>query len=84
MNAEPTVAEAVNGLVMEGATAAGLMVVVSVADPVPIELVALIVTVLFPAAVGVPLITPVVVFTVKPAGSPVALKLVGFWVAEIW
>ena len=52
----------------------GLLIVrVSVALPVPPELVALIVTLLIPAVVGVPEITPVVVFTVKPAGSPVAL-----------
>ena len=55
----------------------GLIVKVNVALPVPPELVALIVTVYgLPAsvpAVGVPEITPVVVFTLRPAGSPVAL-----------
>ena len=56
---------------------AGLMVKVSVALPVPPELVALMVTLYgLPASVpaaGVPEINPVVVFTVKPAGKPVAL-----------
>ena len=57
--------------------AAGLIVKVSVAFPVPPALVALMVTlyglpVSVPAA-GVPEINPVLVFTVKPEGSPVAL-----------
>jgi len=47
-------------------------------------LVALIVTVVTPAVVGVPEINPVVVFTPKPAGNGVALKLVGLLVAVIW
>ena len=55
----------------------GLIVKVKVALPVPLLLVALSVTlyglpVLVPAA-GVPEIKPVVVLTVRPAGSPVAL-----------
>ena len=64
--------------------AGGLIVKVNVALPVPPELVALIVTVYVPAVVGVPEINPVLVSTVKPAGSPVALKLVGLLVAVIW
>ena len=64
--------------------AGGLMVKVRVALPVPPALVALIVTVYVPAVVGVPEINPVLVSTVKPAGSPVALKLVGLLVAVIW
>ena len=56
---------------------------VSVALPVPLALVALMVTVYVPAVVGVPEINPVLVFTSKPAGSPVALKLVGLLVAVI-
>ena len=44
-----------------------------VAFPVPPEFDALIVTLVVPALVGVPLITPVLVFTDKPAGSDVAL-----------
>jgi hypothetical protein len=47
-------------------------------------LVALIVTVVTAAVVGVPEITPVVVSTLKPAGNGVALKLVGLLVAVIW
>ena len=81
-NATPTWPVAVRGLVMTGA--GGLMVKVNVALPVPPELVALIVTVYVPAVVGVPEIMPVLVSTVKPAGSPVALKLVGLLVAVIW
>jgi hypothetical protein len=53
--------------------AGGLIVKVNVALPVPPALVALIVTVYVPAVVGVPEIKPVLVSTVKPAGSPVAL-----------
>src|SRR5215469_14434129 len=56
----------------------------SVAEPVPAELVALGVTLKLPAAVGVPEIRPVAVFTESPAGRPVALKLVGLLVAVIW
>jgi hypothetical protein len=51
----------------------GLIVITNVALPVPPALVALIVTVYVPTVVGVPEINPVLVFTVKPAGSPVAL-----------
>ena len=51
---------------------AGLMVRVKVAVPVPPLLVAVRVTVAVPVAVGVPEINPVLVFTVNPAGSPVA------------
>ena len=46
---------------------------VRVALPVPPALVALMVMVYVPAVVGVPEINPVLVFTVKPAGRPVAL-----------
>jgi len=56
----------------------------SVALPVPPALVALMETQYVPAVVGVPEINPVLVFTVSPAGSPVALKLVGLLVAVIW
>ena len=51
---------------------AGLIVKVNVALPVPPELVALIVLVYVPAVVGVPEITPEIVFTLKPGGSPLA------------
>jgi hypothetical protein len=53
-----------------------LMVITSVALPVlqgPAPLVALMVTLDVPAVVGVPEISPVLVFTLRPAGSPVAL-----------
>jgi hypothetical protein len=61
---------AVVALVIAGGATA--MVTVSVALPVPPAFVALSVTVEVPAAVGVPEITPVAVFTVRPAGKPVA------------
>ena len=44
-----------------------------VAVPVPLTLVALIVTPYMPAVVGLPEIKPVEVLTVRPAGRPVAL-----------
>jgi len=73
---------AVVALVMTGG--GGLTTVkVSVALPVPPALVALIVTVYVPAVVGMPEINPVLVLILKPAGSPVALKLVGLFVAVI-
>jgi hypothetical protein len=46
-------------------------------------LLAVIVTLVVPAVVGVPEITPVLVLTLRPGGSGVALKLVGLLVAEI-
>ena len=61
----------------------GLIVKVNVWLPVPPALVALMVTAYVPAVVGVPEINPVLVLTLKPAGSPVALKLVGLFVAVI-
>jgi hypothetical protein len=77
----PTVPVALSALVMTGL--AGLTVRLSVADPVPPALVALIVTLEVPAAVGVPEINPLDVFTDSPAGSPLALKLVGVLLAVI-
>ena len=57
--------------------ARGLIVKVNVALPVPPALVALMVTLYgLPASVpiaGVPEITPVLVFTLKPIGRPAAL-----------
>ncbi len=53
-----------------------MIVKVKVAFPVPLPLVALMVTLYVPAVVGVPEIKPVEVFTVKPAGRPVALQVV--------
>jgi len=78
----PCVAPAEEALVITGAGAA--TVSVRVAVPVPVPFVADKVTVEVPDAAGVPEITPVEVFTVKPDGSPVAPKLVGEFDAVIW
>jgi hypothetical protein len=61
-----------------------LTVIFNVTEPVPPAFVALIVTLDVPAAVGVPVIAPVEVLTLKPAGRLVALKLVGLLLALIW
>jgi hypothetical protein len=50
----------------------GLIVKVRVAVPVPLEFVVLMVTLYVPAVVGVPEIKPVLVLTLRPAGSVVA------------
>ena len=63
---------AVVPLVIAGAAAAA-MLTTNGDEPVPLELIALIVAVLVPVAVGVPLIAPVLVFTLRPPGSPLAL-----------
>jgi hypothetical protein len=68
VNAVPTVPLAVLALVITGGD--GAMVRVSEALPEPALFVALSATVDVPAAVGVPDIRPVPVFTDKPAGSP--------------
>jgi hypothetical protein len=65
--------EAVSELVIAGATPAAAIVIVRVAVPVPWLLVALIVTLVDPAAVGVPVIAPVLVFTERPLGKEDAL-----------
>jgi hypothetical protein len=54
-------------------TGSALIVKVSVALPVPVTLVALMVTLYVPVVVGVPEINPVVVSTDKPAGNGLAL-----------
>lgn len=51
--------------------------------PVPPELVALMVTLLATAEVGVPAMRPLLVLTTKPEGRLVALKLAGEFVAVI-
>jgi hypothetical protein len=66
----PTVPLALVVLVIAGGATA--IVTVRVALPVPPAFVALSVTVEVPAAVGVPEITPVAVFTIRPVGNPVA------------
>jgi hypothetical protein len=71
VKAVPTVPLAVVALVMAGF--AGLMVKVNVAFVVPPAFVAPKVTVEVAAAVGVPVITPLVTFTLRLAGRPVAL-----------
>jgi hypothetical protein len=63
-----------------------LMVITSVAVAVLqglAPLLAVMVTLVVPAPVGVPEITPVLVLTVRPAGSGLAVKLVGLLVAVI-
>ena len=59
------------------------MLKANVAEPVPAEFVALIVTLKLAAVVGVPEMRPVVVLTESPEGKPVALKLVGLLLAVI-
>ena len=46
-------------------------------------LLAVMVTLVVPAVVGVPDMSPVLVLTLKPAGSGLAVKLVGLLVAVI-
>ena len=70
-------------LLLDPPPPAAATVMDSVALPVPVILVAMMVTLVIPAAVGVPEITPVAVFTVRPVGRPVALKLVGVLLAVI-
>ena len=55
-----------------------------VAEPVPPLFVALIVTFVVAATVGVPEMRPDEVLTESPAGRPVALKLVGLFEPAIW
>lgn len=57
--------------------AAAEIVMLKACEPVPPALVAAMVALKVPAAVGVPLITPVVAFTASPAGSPFAEKVTG-------
>ena len=70
MKAVPIVPVAVVALVMMGG--GGLTVSASVALPVPPLPVALRVTAKVPTEEGVPEINPVVAFTDKPVGNPVA------------
>jgi hypothetical protein len=64
-----------------------LIVITSVCWPLVLQgvapLLAVIVTLVVPVFVGVPEITPVLVLTVRPAGSGLAVKLVGLLVAVI-
>jgi hypothetical protein len=67
----PTVAEV--GLIDVMVGTRLFMVMTSVAVPVPPALVALIVTLYTPPTVGVPEMRPVLVFTLRPGGSGLAL-----------
>ncbi len=71
----PTLPLAVATLEMTGAvtTGAAATVIVRALVAEPVALVALRVTADVATAVGVPEITPLVAFTIRPAGSPVAL-----------
>jgi hypothetical protein len=76
VNVNPGPPAATQAGLMEPIVGLGLMVITSVALPVLqglAPLLALMVTLVVPAVVGVPEITPVLVFTLRPAGSPVAL-----------
>src|SRR2546427_10925237 len=81
MNGAPPWHVAVAAMVMTGV--AGLIVTASVWVPVPPALVALRVTVEAPALVGVPAMSPLVASSARPAGNPVAPKLVGLFVAVL-
>ena len=85
-DAEPLVYASVDGL-SEPIVGLALMVITRVALPVYMQgfapLLALMVTLVVPAVVGVPEITPVPVLTLRPGGSGLALKLVGLLVAVI-
>jgi hypothetical protein len=60
------------------------MVTFKVALAEPPEFAAPTVTLLVPAVVGVPAMTPVLELMESPAGSPNAVKDVGLFVAVIW
>src|SRR5437899_10647633 len=77
----PTWPVAVPALVMTGV--AGVIVTASVWGPVPPAMVALRVPIEAAARVGVPVMSPVVALSARPAGNPVALKLVGLFGAVI-
>ncbi len=81
MKEDPVTAVAVVTLVTTGV---GLFTVrTKVAVPVPLGLVAPIMMLDVPLATGVPDMSPEVEFSDRPAGNPVALKLVGELVAAI-
>ena len=60
------------GMAIAGAVLEELTVKVTPEAPVPIALVAVTVTKKGPAIVGMPEITPVAAFTVRPGGNPIA------------
>ena len=71
LKAEPLVPVAVSALVIDGGV--GKTVMTNVAEPVPPALIALMLALVVPVAVGVPVMAPLLVFTFKPEGSPLAL-----------
>ena len=81
MNTAPVVPLADSPLVINGTV--NEMVITNVSVSVPAALVAVMLVLKVPSAVGVPVISPVAVFTLSPAGNPLALKLVGLLVAVI-
>ena len=58
-------------LVIDGGV--GSTVMTKVAEPVPVILAALMLTLVVPVALGVPVMAPLLVLTLRPAGNPVAL-----------
>ena len=79
----PTKPLAVVALVMTGAGATSLTVIVNGAVPVPLALVALNVALNVPAVRGVPKTTPVFALIASCHGKPVAPQLVGLLVAVV-
>jgi hypothetical protein len=73
----------VPGVVNTNLVGVAATITVTVAVPVPLAFVALNETAELPAAVGIPEMTPVPVLMLRPAGSPLAPKLVGVFVAVI-
>ena len=51
----------------------GKTVMTKVAEPVPLELMALMIALVLPVVVGVPVMAPELVLTLRPVGSPVTL-----------
>ena len=80
VNIALTIPVAVVALVMTGLL---LIVIFSTLLSVPPALIAAILIGKTPGAVGVPEIVPETLFSVRPAGKPVAVKLVGLLVALI-
>src|SRR5436190_12160489 len=80
--ATPVCPLAVPGLVTTGAITE--IVKVTPRLPVAVAFVAETMALNVPPLVGVPEMRPVDVLTLSPGGSPLALKLVGLWVAVIW
>ena len=70
MKAEPTVANAVVGLIIDGTAAAELIVIATENGVLePVTFVAVTVMLLVPGTVGVPVMAPVDELKVKPVGN---------------